>query len=347
MAQLAAYGWRLIVLVAVLAGVLWLLGQLWVALLALVVALFLSRALIIPAGWLRGRGAPPLLASWVSLLGFLGVVGLAGSFIVPAVVSEFRDLGPTLSEAVDDVQEWLVDDAPVDIDERDIERARTDVGDAVGESLRSSGSSILSGALTVLEVLTGLLLALVTTFFFLKDGRRFQTFVLARVAPEHRPLARRMAARAWTTLGGYLRGAALLGVLESAVIGVTLQLVGGDLVAPVMVLTFAAAFVPFVGAVVAGAVAVLVALGTAGPSQALVVVAVAVAVQQLDNDFLAPYVYGRALELHPLVVLFSIVAGGALFGFAGTVLAVPVVAVIVNVSNEVGVGKADEASVTL
>ena len=113
---------------------------------------------------------------------------------------------------------------------------------------------------------------------------------------------------------------------------------GADLVVPVVVLTFAAAFVPFVGAIVAGVVATLVALATAGFGGAIIVAIVAVAVQQLDNDLLAPVVYGRALALHPLVVLFSIVAGGALIGFAGTVLAVPVTAVAVNVAAEAGIG---------
>lgn len=109
---------------------------------------------------------------------------------------------------------------------------------------------------------------------------------------------------------------------------------GARLVAPVMLVTFIAAFVPIVGAVVAGLVAVLVALVTAGSTQALIVAAVALLVQQLDNDILAPVVYGRALRLHPLVVLLGIGAGGSLFGLVGTFLAVPVIAVVVNVLAE-------------
>jgi predicted PurR-regulated permease PerM len=125
-----------------------------------------------------------------------------------------------------------------------------------------------------------------------------------------------------------------LGAIEAAVMAVTLLLVGADLVLPVAMITFLAAFVPIVGAIAAGIVATLVALATAGPLAAAVVAAVAVIVQQLDNDILAPVVYGRALRLHPLVVLVGIAAGGALFGLVGTLLAVPVLAVVWNVADE-------------
>jgi predicted PurR-regulated permease PerM len=104
-----------------------------------------------------------------------------------------------------------------------------------------------------------------------------------------------------------------------------------------MILTFLAAFVPIVGAITAGVVAVLVALVTGGVGSAAIVAIVAIAVQQLDNDVLAPWIYGRALRLHPVVILVSVVAGGALFGIAGTLLAVPVVAVVVNVFKELTV----------
>lgn len=144
-----------------------------------------------------------------------------------------------------------------------------------------------------------------------------------------------MAARAWETVGGYLRGAALLGFVEGVAMGITLALVGAKLAAPVALVTFITAFVPFVGAIVSGVVAVLVALATGGVDAAAVVAAVAavtVVIQQFDNDLLAPLVYGRALNLHPVVVLLAITAGGALFGLAGSILAVPVTAVVVNVA---------------
>jgi predicted PurR-regulated permease PerM len=337
---LAAYGWRLLVLAAVALGLLWLVGQLWVLLVALAIGTFLARALTPVNDRLTALGLKPALAALVSLLVFVGVVSLVGWLVAPRVAEQFDSLGPTLSEAADDLERWLVEDSRFDVSQADVDRFREDLGDAVSNAFESSGDTILSGALLAVEAFTGFLLALVTTFFFLKDGPRLQRFVLARVAPDRRDEVRRLARRAWSTIGGYLKGAALLGLLEAAIIGVAMTVVGAELALPVAVLTFAAAFVPIVGAVVAGVLAVLVTLATAGLGPALVVGGVALAVQQLDNDLLAPVIYGKALSLHPLAILFAVVAGGALFGFGGSVLAVPLVAVVANVGDEAGLLRA-------
>lgn len=338
--RLAAYGWRLLVIAAVLVGVLWLVAQLWVLLVAGVLGLFLTRALMPVQDRLVAIGAKPALASLGSLLVLVAVVGLAGWLVVPRVAEEFQSLGPTLTDAVDDLERWLVEDSPFDLSQADVDSFRDDLGEALADSFRTSGDSIVSGALVAVEVVTGLFLAIIAMFFLLKDGWRLQRFVLARTPPEHRELTRRMARRAWATLGGYLRGAAALGLVEGAIIGITMAVLGAQLALPVAVLTFAAAFVPFVGAIVAGVVAVLVTLTTSGFGAALVVAGVALVVQQLDNDLLAPLIYGRTLSLHPLVILAAVVGGGALFGFGGTVLAVPITAVAVSVASEAGVLRA-------
>ncbi|MEZ5406628.1 MAG: AI-2E family transporter [Acidimicrobiales bacterium] len=334
MDTLAAYGWRLIVLAVVAVGVLWLLQRLWVVMLALVVGLFISRGLAAPDRWLRGLGLPPALAALVSVVGALGLVGMAGWLIAPSVSSEFETLGPTLDTAVDDLERWLVDDAPFAIEEDDLAQYREQAGDAIGNAFRSSSGTLVTGAVVVVEGLTGVLLGLLVSFFFLKDGSAIRS-AMVRAMPERRQdLVWRLTGRAWQTIGGYLQGAVVLGVVEAIIIGLTLTIVGAELAIPVAVITLAAAFVPIAGAIFAGVIAVLVALATAGTGQAVVVLAVVVVVQQLDNDLLAPVIYGRALQLHPLAVLLSIVAGGALFGAAGTVLAVPVTAVAVNLISE-------------
>lgn len=329
--RLAGYSWRLLAVGAATGALLWLLGQLRIVLIPLVVTLLLSRALAGPASWLRRRRWPPALAAAAALVGFLAVLAGGFAFIGALAADELDDVGPTLAAAIDDVERWLVQDSPFDVNRGDIRRIRQDMGDAVRTSLRSSSGALVSGAVLVVEVLVGVVLGLIITFFALKDGERFVAWVGRLPPPRHRQLTGVLARQAWTTLGGYLRGAAMLGVVEGAAIGVALTMVGAKLAMPVAVLTFMTAFVPFVGAIVAGAVAVLVALATAGPDGALVVLVVAVVVQQLDNDVLAPVVYGRALNLHPVVVLLAITTGGALFGLAGSFLAVPITAVVVNV----------------
>ena len=334
-ATAGAYAWRLIAIGIVGWALLELITVLWVLLLAGAVAVLLSRALDPVANALRRLRWPNALVAAVTLLGFLAVMAGIVALLVPSIVEEFSDLGPTLEDAVDDLEDWLVDDSPFDVDRRDIADFREQGREWISDNAQSQTGTVVSGTMMAVEVITGLLLALITTFFILKDGPRFSRWMLGFVPDGRQPLARRLAARSWQTLGGYLRGSATLGVIEGIIIGTTVWLVGGALAIPVAVITFFAAFLPFAGAVLAGTVAVLVTLVTSGPAAALIVLIVAVAVQQFDNDLLAPVVFGKNLELHALVVLGAIVAGSTLFGVFGAVLAVPVTAVVINVMAEI------------
>lgn len=332
--RLAAYSWRLLVIAALGIALLWLIGQLWVVCLALVVATLLARILDAPAARLRSFGWPPALVAAVVLLAFLAGLATTISLLGVAIRGEADEFGPTISRAADDIARWLIEDAPVEISRSDIDRFRSDIDDTIGKTLRSSTGTVVSGALVAAEIVVSLILALIITFFELKDGERFVQWAHHQLPPERRQLAARLARRAWRTLGGYLRGAAVLGIVEGVIIGTAVALVGGRLALPVGVLTFLLAFVPFAGAIVAGVVAVLVTLASSSGTAALIVLLVAFVVQQLDNDLLAPLVYGSALQLHPVVVLLAIAAGGALFGLAGTFLSVPVTAIALNVLAE-------------
>jgi predicted PurR-regulated permease PerM len=331
--RLAGYSWRLLAIAAAAVGGLWLIGRLWVVFLPLVIAVLLARVLAPPVNQLRSRGWRPGLAIALVLMAFLIVLGSVLTLIGVATADEVEGIGPTLTRAVDDIETWLVEDAPVDISREDIREFREKAGQAIGDALRDSSGSLVSGALVAVEVLVSLFLGLIITFFVLRDGERF-LHSARDLLPGDRELKERLARRAWRTLGGYLRGAALLGLVEGVIMGITVWAVGAELAVPVAVITFLTAFVPFAGAIVAGVLAVLVALATAGGTAALIVLAVAVVVQQLDNDLLAPVVYGSALQIHPVLILLSIVGGGALFGIAGSLLAVPVTAVVTNLIAE-------------
>ncbi len=310
--------------------VLHVLSLLTLVLFPLIVTTFLTRVLAPPSQWLRRRGWRPAPAAAASVVGFLLLIGAAGAAVAPAMISEFRGLGDAISQGTVDVEDWLVEDSGFDITRKDIADAKDDARDRAGRLLRNNEDQILSSARLVLTALAGLALSLLLTFFALKDGPETLEAAHRRV-PEHR---RRevgvVAEAAWSGLGGYLRGAALLGVVEALIIGGTLAILGDGLVLPVMLLTFLAAFVPLVGAVGAGIVAVLVALASGGLADAVIVGVVALLVQQFDNDLLAPWIYGKALELHPVVILLAITTGTAAFGVVGTFLAVPLTAVVLT-----------------
>ncbi len=326
MLRLAAYA-ACVIIVGFAAGmVLELLSQLSIVLLPVVVAVFLTRVLAIPGTWLRDRGFPPAAAAAAVLVGFLALfVGLL-VVVVPPLVEEFSGLGETIEQGADEVEDWIVKDSNLDVSREEVSDFRDNLGERAESTLRESTDTIARGARLVVEVVVSLILALVLTFFAVKDGPDFQRWATGIFPRSRQGQVRELGQVAWRTLGGYIRGASMLGILEGAIIGVSMTLVGAKLALPVALLTFAAAFIPLVGAVGAGVVAVLVTLATAGPSQALIVAGIALVVQQLDGDLLAPWIYGKALSLHPVVILLSITAGTALFGIVGTLLAVPLVA---------------------
>jgi predicted PurR-regulated permease PerM len=317
----------LLVLGGVVAGML-VVARLKIVLIPVAVALLLTAPLRPVAARLErriGRSAASIVCVAGLVVVVVGTLGAAGA----AVAGDAGELRTAFGELVDDVESWLVD--------RGVDRARID---DVRADLAARGPSLLrgaaSGAVVAAEVLAGLLLALILSIFLLRDGDAFVEGLARRSPPRRAARIRLGAAASWTALRRYLLGAALLGTVEALVIGVTVGLVGSPLAVPVAAFTFLAAFVPIVGAVVSGVVAVAAALVGGGPAAALVVAAVAIVVQQLDGDLLAPLIYGRATKLHPAAVLVAIATGTALGGLAGAVLAVPVLTVAVTVARATG-----------
>jgi putative heme transporter len=315
--------WRLVGLAVLVLIVTILLWKLRLIVLPVFVAMLLCSVLSPLVVRLERRGWRTLAATWTVFLGFLLMLVAAGFAILPPTIEELDGLSDTVEEGLQDVENWLVT-GPLGLDRSDVDDYTDDPIGQLTELAESSSDRIVSGALLVGEVLAGGLLALVLTFLFLKDGRRFQRWVIEHLPGRRRDIVVDASGRAWKALSGYLRGAAILGVVEGTIIGITLWIVGAALAGPVAIFTFFAAFFPIVGAVVAGALATIVALGSAGFSAALIVLAVVIAVQQLDNDLLVPFIYGQTLQLNPAVILIVLTAGGALGGIVGAFLAVPV-----------------------
>jgi len=323
----AAWSWRLLVVGAAILATVLLLARLRVVVLPLFAAILLATALRPVARFLQQRRLPAGLATALTFLAFFAVLGGIGALVAQPLADEVRQLGPTLTKGVDDVQRWLVE-GPLGLEQAQIDQYRQQAG----ETLKKGGPSLVAPAVAFIEVLAGTLLALVVSFFLVKDGPLLERAALRRLPEGYRDRGKRAGQAARRALGGYLRGAAALGVLEGTVMAIAIALVGGRLAIPVLLITFLGAFVPVVGAVLSGVVAILVTLVTAGPREAAIIAVVALVLQQLDNDLLAPFIYGRSVQLHPLAILLSIATGATLAGIAGTFLAVPLAAVFVAVA---------------
>ena len=303
-----------------------------------VVALLLATLLEPPARRLRAHGWHPLLATWTVMLAALGTLVAIGVFVVPRVVDQFGEVGDNVQRAVDDIETWLVE-GPIGLSQEDLETYVDAAVERVRGSASEIGSQVVSGAYLAVEIVAGLFLALVLTFFFVKDGDRLTRAVVDLLPDRREALARRLGRRIWSTLTAYVRGTAVVATVDAVVIAIGLVLIGVPLVLPLAVLTFIGGFFPLVGAVMAGLVAVLVALVSGGLTDALLAAGVVIVVQQVEGDVLQPVVMGRALQLHPVTILVALTAGAVLAGVLGAFLAVPITAVVAAAVSELRDGE--------
>ena len=327
----AAASWRFLAIAAAIAAVVYALMYLRVVVLPIIVALLASTLLLPLVRWLKGRHVPDALAAAGSMVAAVRVGGRGdggrpvGRRPVRRAAPAGRGRGPR--------GERRARRAAV---QRQPERARPAVDNGI-ESLRENGGplarGVQSGAVLLGEIVTGLIVAVLLTFFLLKDGERMWAYVLSLFGHRSRRDADEIGRRVYTALAGYVRGIALVGLVDAILIGLALVIIGVPLVVPLMVLTFFAAFVPLIGAFVAGLVAVLIALVAGGLVDALLVLGAIILVQQVEGHLLYPVLMSRTVHLHPAVIVVVLAAGGILGGIVGVFLAVPVAGILSSSSS--------------
>lgn len=322
----AAYSWRFLVTVAALTILVYVLVTLRLIVIPMFVALLLSTLLVPLAERLRKRGVPSLIAAWLVFAGAIGVLAGIVALIGPAIADELDNLGRDVKRGSEDVLAWLAE-GPLEVSRADVDRYVDQFASALREQQSSIVSGAVKGAYVLVEVVVGILLTAVLTFFFVKDGSRISSALLDMFPKRRHEDIRTVGRQSWEALGAYIRGTALVGLVDAVAIGGTMLVLGVPLVGPIAVITFFAAFFPLVGAVVAGVIAALVALVTTGFVPALILAAATIVVQQVEGDVVQPLVLGRAVNLHPLVILLSLTAGAIVAGIAGAFLAVPAAAV--------------------
>lgn len=314
---------QLLVVLALVGVAVFGLTQVSLAVLPLLIALILSSALW-PLVRLARRVMSAMLAAWTVFLGSLVVIGGVGTGIVFAVRAEWSGLVDQAVQGFQQLQD-LAKDLPFQIDQEQIDNGVS----AVTGFLTSSqfGAGALTGLSAAGSFVTGLILLLVILFFFLKDGDRIWAFFLSWIPRSYETKWRASGTRTVETLGGYIRGTAIIAFVDSAGIGIALWILQVPLALPLAVIVFITSFIPMVGATFAGILATLVALVANGPVVALIVLGVVVLVNQLEGNFLQPVVMAHALNLHALVILLALTMGTVLAGLVGAVLSVPLTAV--------------------
>ena len=313
---------QMLVVMAFLFALLWLLSQFWVILLPVILAIVVATVLWPLVRLLLRFRTPPALASLVVLFGGVGVIAGVIALIVPSVVDQAPELADRAVDGVRTVQKW-VQGPPLNVDDEQL----SSLVNEITSKLQSSATAIASGVFSGVGVATSALITLFTTvvlvFFFLKDGPRFLPWLERTMGKGGSDHLSEILRRMWDTLGGFIRTQAIVSFVDASLIGIGLIILDVPLAAVLIVITFLGGFIPIVGAFVAGALAVLIALVSNGLTSALIVLGIILAVQQLEGNVLSPWLQSKSMNLHAVIVLLSVTLGGTLFGITGAFLAVP------------------------
>lgn len=331
----AAWSWRFLIVGIALAGLGFLILQIKIivipALIALLLAVLLEPLLRFLSKTCR---LPRTLAAVISLLlGLVIVLGLTG-VASTQIIANMPHLFSQARGGVDAIVEWLIQ-SPLNFDRSIVVNVWQDAREQLTAWVSSNTTELASGAFGVFSsattLLTGLLMCLFCLFFFLKDGRRMWQWALRMLPVSARSPLNEAAIRGWVTLGSYARTQMLVAAIDAVGIGIGAWLLDVPMALPIGVLVFFASFVPIVGAIATGAIAVAIALVTQGPGTAVAMLVVILAVQQIESNLLQPFLMSSAVSLHPVAVLLVVAAGGYLADIIGAVFAVPILAFVNSV----------------
>lgn len=322
-----AWSWRLIVLGVVAYYVLQFILKIQLVVLPFLGAMVFTALLRPLALRFQRAGLSRLLATWVTfLLALLVILGI-GTLVVYRSTVEWHSLVRDLSATSDKFRHWL-STGPFHLKETDLKNLQQKGIDQLNQHRGAIANGVVSGASVVGEVVAGMILMAFITFFLLYDGERIWRFVTIPLRSRTAERVDRAAGAAWNTLSGYIRGSLLIATIHGLAMGITLSILGVPLVAPLTLLVFITSFIPLVGVLIGGGLAVFVTIGTQGVTAGIILLAVLVLEHQLEGHLLQPVIMGRYVELHPLAIALALTIGSVLEGVVGAIVAVPLVAMV-------------------
>lgn len=322
----ASWAWRLGLILLVGGALVWLLSRISFLIIPVMVAALLAGLLSPVMRWLKKNRLPSGLAVAVTVLGFIGLIAGSLALVGRQLVAGFGELWSEALAGVKQIQDWLAD-GPLHVTADQMDQYLREATTA----LQNNTSSIVSGALsfgsTAGHFAAGLILALFILIFFLLEGDRIWAFLVRLLPRKARAATFGAGRKGWASMVSYARIQMFVAFVDAVGIGVGAAIIGVPLALPLSVLVFIGSFIPIVGALVTGAIAVLLALVANGPINALIMLGIVLLVQQLESHILQPLVMGKAVALHPVAVILSVAAGSYLAGIPGALFSVPILAV--------------------
>ena len=345
--DLGRTSWALVGVAALLIAVTWVLGQTSTIVVPVIVGLVVATVAAPIVSVLQRKRVPRALGALIVLLGLVVVAIIILLLVVGGIVSQSDTIGAHLAAALDKIEGWLKN---AGISSSGAESTTASASEGASGAIRTLTKGIASGVEEIASLAFGLSFAAFSVFFCLKDGPAIRGFAERRLGVPP-PVARTILDRVVLAVRRYFTGVTIVATFNAVVVGVGALILGVPLAGTIAVVTLVTAYVPFIGAVISGAFAVLLALGAEGTSTALIMLVIVILANGLLQNIVQPIAFGATLNLSPLLILIVTIAAGCLFGMVGLILAAPLTSAVVHIAEDLArmrgapspTGAADEA----
>jgi putative heme transporter len=330
--------WLLVGVALLLVGLVWLLSLTHVIVLPVIAAGVVASVASPLVGWLQRHHVPRVVGAILLLVLIVLLAALVVFIVLAGITSEIDSLSSQLDSAKNTIQGWLQD---LGVSSDKAEGAKQDASSSSSQAV----SALLNGLGTGLRELSSLVfflaMTLLSLIFLLADGPKIRAWAEGHMGVPD-PVARTITMRTLQSLRGYFLGVTIVAAFNAVVVGLGALVLGVPLAGTIAVVTLLAAYVPYLGAWTAGAFSVLIALGGAGTDAAVGMIVVQLLANSVLQQLVQPLAMGAALGIHPLAVLIVTIAGGALFGTVGLVLAAPITSAVTRISADLSRARAED-----
>jgi predicted PurR-regulated permease PerM len=337
--DLGLLSWFLVGVAFLLGGLVLLLGATSVITQPVLIAFVVACVASPVVHWLGRHGLPRAAGAALVLLGGIAIAVLVIVLVIGGITSQLGDIGSYSGNAAEKVEGWLTD---AGVDSSGASSASETTKDSVSSAAFTFIHGVLGGIEEIASLALGLSFAALSLFFLLKDGPSMRSWVNQHMGVEEH-VAQTITANVILSLRRYFGGVTIVAAFNGIVVGLGALVLGVPLAATIALVSFVTAYIPYVGAFVAGAFAVILALGSEGLTDAIIMLVIVLLANGLLQNILQPIAFGATLGLNPLVVLIVTIGSGALFGMVGLVLAAPLTSAAVHISADLARAKAEAA----
>jgi predicted PurR-regulated permease PerM len=301
-----------------------------------VVAAMIVATVAMPVVARLSQHMPRAAAAAIVLLGLVAIGVFVVVIVIAGITGQDGEIAKNANAAADKAQSWL---QSAGVDQSGASSASSAVKSDVPDIISTLANGIVNGIKGLTSLAFGLSFAVLSLFFLLKDGPSLRAW-LDRHLGVPKPVAQTITGGVIRSLRGYFRGVTIVSAFNGVVVGLGALLLGVPLAGTIAVVTFVTAYVPYIGAFVAGGFAVVIALGASGTTTALIMLLIVLLANGLLQNLVQPFAMGSALKLNPLIVLVVTIAGGCLFGTIGLILAAPLLSAAVHITGDLARARA-------